>query len=113
MSWLQDDLDRAVLLLLKLNATVIRQAALGAGDREALAAADACLEQTARQAKWLKTRIKTHGPTGPNCRMMPQIEARFAWARCRPVHSSLRRARRPRPPRDRAILRPGFQAAPT
>jgi hypothetical protein len=45
-----------------IHATVVRQAALAKRDREALAAADAWLEEAARQAKWLKTRIKTTAP---------------------------------------------------
>ena len=45
-----------------IYATVVRQAALATRDPELLAAADTWLEQAARQAKWLTTRIKTTAP---------------------------------------------------
>jgi hypothetical protein len=45
-----------------IQAIVVRQAAMAARDREALKLADACVEQAAGQARWLKTRIKTTAP---------------------------------------------------
>jgi hypothetical protein len=45
-----------------IKATVVRQAALAKRDRELLDVVTDCLQETAGQAKWLKTRIKTTAP---------------------------------------------------
>jgi len=45
-----------------LDATVVRQGALAKRDQELAETAAGHLEETAAQAKWLKTRIKTTAP---------------------------------------------------
>jgi hypothetical protein len=45
-----------------IEAAALRQAALAKRDAELLDAVTACLDGTAGQAKWLKTRIKTTAP---------------------------------------------------
>jgi hypothetical protein len=45
-----------------MGATAVRQAALAKRGRELLDTVSSCLDETAAQAKWLKTRIKTTAP---------------------------------------------------
>jgi hypothetical protein len=45
-----------------IEAAALKQAALAMQDGELLEAVSACLDETAAQAKWLKTRIKTSAP---------------------------------------------------
>jgi hypothetical protein len=61
---LLDDLDSLFVLTQEcwIGATIVHQAAMAGRDEELLSAADACLEESAGQAKWLKTRIKTTAP---------------------------------------------------
>lgn len=61
---LLNDLTRLFVLTQEcwVDATVVRQAALAKRDQKLLAAVDPCLEDTAAQAKWLTTRIKTTAP---------------------------------------------------
>jgi hypothetical protein len=61
---LLDDLTRLFVLTQEcwVDATAVRQAALAKRDEKLLAVVDACLEETAAQAKWLTTRIKTTAP---------------------------------------------------
>ena len=45
-----------------IGLTALRQAALAKRDQELVETVSACLDETAAQAKWLKTRVKTTAP---------------------------------------------------
>jgi hypothetical protein len=61
---LLDDLTRLYLHVQEawIYATIVRQGALAKRDEATLAVAESLLQQAARQAKWLTTRIKTTAP---------------------------------------------------
>lgn len=58
------DLSRLFVLAQEcwIDATILRQGALAERDEELLEVAEDCLQETAGQAKWLKTKIKTTAP---------------------------------------------------
>jgi hypothetical protein len=61
---LLDDLTRLYLHVQEawIYATIVRQGALAKRDEATLAVAESLLQEAARQAKWLTTRIKTTAP---------------------------------------------------
>jgi hypothetical protein len=61
---LLSDLSRLFVLAQEcwIDATILRQGALAERDEELLEVADDCLQATAGQTKWLRTKIKTTAP---------------------------------------------------